>query len=79
MLDKGDDQYLNFEVENAVPTYDIMGKHIFEFRRQTKQNIPEIFLLLVSFFDVHSHLLKTEGLFRIAASMDRLDELQTHL
>jgi len=33
VLDKGDDQYLNFEVENAVPTYDIMGKHIFEFRR----------------------------------------------
>jgi hypothetical protein len=52
-----------------------MGKHIMEFKRKHNQKIPEIFLLLVSFFEVHGHLVKTEGLFRIAACMDKLDEL----
>jgi hypothetical protein len=66
---------LNFDPNTAVPTYDIMGKHIMEFRRLPSQQVPEIFVLLVSFFEVHQHLLKTEGLFRIAASIDKMDEL----
>ena len=38
-------------------------------------SVPEIFLLLVSYFEVQPELMKTEGLFRIAASLDKLDEL----
>ena len=41
--------------------------------------MPEIFLLLVSYFEVQPDLMKTEGLFRIAASLDKLDELQVHV
>jgi hypothetical protein len=41
--------------------------------------VPEIFLLLVSYFEVQPDLMKTEGLFRIAASLDKLDELQVHV
>ena len=36
-------------------------------------------MLLVSYFEVQPNLMKTEGLFRIAASLDKLDELQVHL
>jgi len=36
-------------------------------------------LLLVSYFEVQPDLMKTEGLFRIAASLDKLDELQVHV
>ena len=36
-------------------------------------------MLLVSYFGVQPDLMKTEGLFRIAASLDKLDELQVHL
>lgn len=43
------------------------------------EEVPEIFILLISFFEVQPHLLKTEGLFRIAASLDKVDELQVHV
>ena len=36
-------------------------------------------MLLVSYFEVQPDLMKTEGLFRIAASLDKLDELQVHV
>ena len=41
--------------------------------------MPEIFVLLVSFFEVQPHLIKTEGIFRKGASMDKLDEIQLHI
>ena len=44
-----------------------------------QDSVPEIFMLLISFFEVKPELMKTEGLFRIAASLDKLDELQVHL
>lgn len=34
VLEKGDDQYLNFDPDTAVQSFDIMGKHIQEFRRR---------------------------------------------
>ena len=54
-----------------------MGKHISEFKRSG--DVPEIFILLVSFFEALPHLFKTEGIFRIACTSDKLDELETHL
>ena len=36
-------------------------------------------MLLVSYFEVQPDLMKTEGLFRIAASLDKLDELLVHV
>jgi hypothetical protein len=65
-----------------VQTTDIIGKHLYEFKQRTfenqtpnKDDVPEVFILLVSYFEVQPHLLKTEGLFRIAASLDKIDEL----
>lgn len=52
-----------------------MGKHIYEFKRKGANEVPEIFILLVTYFEVQPHLMKTEGLFRKGACMDKLDEL----
>lgn len=62
----------------------MLGKHLYEFKQVPGANadmedVPEIFVLLVSYFEVQPHLLKTEGLFRIAASLDKIDELQVHM
>lgn len=43
------------------------------------EEVPEIFILLISYFEIYPQLLKTEGLFRIAASLDKIDEMQVHL
>jgi RhoGAP domain len=34
---------------------------------------------LIAHFELYPELLKTEGLFRIAASLDKIDELQMHV
>jgi hypothetical protein len=44
-----------------------MGKHICEFKRKNPDDVPEIFILLISYFEVYPDHLKTEGLFRKAA------------
>ena len=83
VLERGDEQYLNFNPDTATQTTDVIGKHIYEFKQhsgsKSRDEVPEIFLLLVSFFEVQPQLLKTEGLFRIAASLDKIDELQLHV
>ena len=89
VLERGDEQYRNFNPATATQTTDVIGKHLYEFRRKTfegeselgdnKESVPEIFVLLVSYFEVQPHLLKTEGLFRVAASVDKIDELQVHM
>lgn len=79
VLEKGEDRYLNFKPEIAVQTTDVIGKHIYEFPRKPADKIPEIFTLLVTYFDMYPEALKTEGLFRVAASMDKVDELYLHI
>lgn len=84
VIEKGDDQYLNFNKHTATWTTDIIGKHLYEFRQydgatSDREDVPEIFVLLISYFEVQPELLKTEGLFRVAASLDKIDELQTHI
>lgn len=56
-----------------------MGKHITEFKRKHADDVPEVFILLISFFQVYPYHLKTEGLFRKAAQATKLDELQMHM
>jgi hypothetical protein len=80
VIEKGDDQYLNFNKHTAEWTTDIIGKHLYEFRQydgaaSDKEDVPEIFVLLISFYEVYPELLRTEGLFRVAASLDKIDEL----
>eukprot|EP00347_Sterkiella_histriomuscorum_P023598 403334044 len=79
VLERGDEQYMDFNISTACQTVDVIGRHIYQFQRQQGSLIPDIFLLLVTFFESSPELLKTEGLFRIAASLDKLDTLQIHL
>ena len=53
-----------------MQTQDIIGKHICEFKRKGKDDVPEIFILLVNHFEVNPELYKTEGLFRLAGAVD---------
>jgi hypothetical protein len=84
VIEKGDDQYRHFVKETAEQTTDIIGKHLYEFRQFSgasvdKEDVPEIFVLLVSYFEVYPELLKTDGIFRVAASQDKIEELQIHI
>ena len=60
-------------------TFDIIGKHIYEFKRSSDDEVPEIFILIVSFFEINNNLLETEGIFRITSSIDKIDELQLNM
>lgn len=62
-----------------MQTFDVIGKHIYEFKRKHSEDVPEIFVLLVAYFESQPHLLETEGVFRKAASIDKLDELHIHM
>lgn len=79
MIEKGDERYHNFDLRTAVQSTDLIGKHVYEFKRKENELVPEIFILLITYFEVNPYLLKTEGLFRVAASLDKIDELQIHL
>jgi hypothetical protein len=75
---------LDFRRDQVTCTYyDVIGKHIYEFKRRDtgadQEEVPEIFVLLVSYFEAQPELMRTEGLFRKAASMDKLDEMHIHM
>ena len=71
---KGAD-FSTFKTKNAVQTTHIMGKHITEFKRQKNSKIPDIFLLLVNYFESNPERMKTEGIFRVAGAVDTILEL----
>ena len=61
VLERGDEQYRNFNPATATQTTDVIGKHLYEFKRKNfedeeskddKDSVPEIFVLLVSYFEV---------------------------
>ena len=56
--------YKDFDAGKAKMTYDIMGKHITEFRRREEDEIPEIFILLTQYFETNEEYMKLEGIFR---------------
>lgn len=60
-------------------TQDIIGKHIYEFKRKDPDSVPEIFILLVAYFEINEFLLKTEGIFRLSGALDKIEELQIHI
>ena len=66
----------------AIRTSDIFGKLLNQFRRRTEIDIDEaplIFWLLAGYFRRNPELFKTEGLFRITSSNDKLRILELHL
>lgn len=57
IIESGDEQYRNFNAQNVVSqSTDIIGKHIYEFKQisdsKSIENVPEIFVLLISYFEV---------------------------
>ena len=40
-----DGQYKDFDTTTAVQTYEVLGKHLYEFMRSEEESIPEIFTL----------------------------------
>ena len=63
----------------AHQTHDIIGKNLHEFKRSGKNCVPDIFILLVAYFEINEDLLKLEGLFRKNGAIDRVEELQMHI
>eukprot|EP00350_Pseudokeronopsis_sp_OXSARD2_P005054 CAMPEP_0170540726 /NCGR_PEP_ID=MMETSP0211-20121228/674_1 /TAXON_ID=311385 /ORGANISM="Pseudokeronopsis sp., Strain OXSARD2" /LENGTH=252 /DNA_ID=CAMNT_0010843237 /DNA_START=769 /DNA_END=1524 /DNA_ORIENTATION=- len=64
---------------NLEQTQDVVGKYIHEFKRVGEHDVPEIFILLASYFEVNPELFKTRSLFVASCCQDHLDELQIHL
>lgn len=56
-----------------------MGRHLYEFKRSDNEDVPEVFVLLVKYFEEYPELLETEGIFRISGCSDMVEELQIHL
>jgi hypothetical protein len=55
VIERGDEQYLHFNQDTATQSTDIIGKHLYEFKQypgSAKDDVPEIFVLLVSYFEV---------------------------
>lgn len=44
-----------------------------------ENDVPEIFILLVSYFDIQPTLMRSPGLFLVGGALDKMDELQIHL
>lgn len=79
IVETGPDFYENYNPHSAVQTQDIIGKHVYEFKRQGSEEVPEIFFLLINYFESQPELYKTEGLFRVCGAIDAIEELQVHL
>ena len=69
----------NYDVEQ---TSDVFGRQLLEFdqlKYHERNSVPLIFHLLVGYFQANPDLLRTEGLFRVAAAPDHVTELEIHL
>ena len=69
-ISKEDERYLDFDYESAVQTPEFMGKHIAEFKKEMKDDIPEIYTLLFDYFDENPDNFKVGGLFRKSGCSD---------
>ena len=59
-----------------------MGKHIAELKQlegSAKESVPEVFLLLIGYYEANPELMKTEIIFRKNSSQIKLDDLERHL
>lgn len=79
IVSTSDSKYRKFDSEAAVQTYDIIGKHISEFKRADGDLVPEIFLLLFNYFEQNEVFMKTEGVFRLAADKELLDTIEERM
>ena len=60
-------------------TQDIIGKYLHEFKRKGENEVPEIFVLLVSYFEFEPAQLREPGIFVLGGALDRIEELRIHL
>lgn len=50
VVSTSDSKYKDFDVTNAVQTYDILGKHLYEFPKSEGEIIPDVFTTIFSYF-----------------------------
>lgn len=54
---------------------DVIGKHLSELSKSEDEFVPEIFILLVKYFESSESHMKTEGLFKYPADEEKVKEL----
>lgn len=79
VVSHSDSKYEDFDPDTAVQTYDIIGKHISEFKRDEGENVPEIIQLVFSYFEQNEEYMKVQGIFRLSADTDLLQEIEEQL
>jgi hypothetical protein len=64
-------------------THDVMYRKLNQFKQmdgsKDPDDVPEIFFLLVNFFDQNPSVYQYEGIFHVSCSDERLYELEVHL
>ena len=50
VVSRSDSKYKDFDVTKAVQTYDILGKHLYEFPKSDGEIIPDVFTTIFSYF-----------------------------
>ena len=61
-----------------MQTYDVMGKHLSEFKC-VEGHVPEIFVILFDYFREKPGLIETEGLFRLSCDAEEAKKLESAL
>ena len=64
-------------------THDPMYRHLSQLKQldtsEDPDDVPEIFFLLVNFFDQNPAVYEVEGIFHVSCSDQRLYDLEVHL
>ena len=50
VVSTSDSKYKDFDISKAVQSYDISGKHIYEFPKSEGEIIPDVFTMIFSYF-----------------------------
>ena len=72
-------KYKDFDVTTAVQSYDILGKHLYEFPRSEGETIPEIFTVIFNYFERNEDHMKQEGIFRLAGNKKLIKEIEQEI
>lgn len=50
VVSTSDSKYKDFDISTAIQTYDILGKHLYEFPKSEGEIIPDVFTMIFSYF-----------------------------
>lgn len=70
-------------IDSAAKTHDPLFRHLKNLKQldtsQDPDDVPEIFFLLVNFFDQNPEVYQIEGIFHVSCSDQHLYELEVHM